>query len=255
MNVQIEIALIILSALLTGGFIIFFVENRQIEKDVIDRYRSIMDPYYHKLSNYLKLVFFINNSLIYKESDIKNVEKFKSYIEKLAKTGKEVFLTSNIVSYKESKELDLLNESINAVWWLYYEGGVDKYIDFDNDVSKALSTYILDAIIEISPSFKGIRIDENLIPFVSGEFYVNLWKPVKGITFDFEDWEKKCNSNKRLLFFSIAFVMIIMICTMLFYPILKCIYLITIPTMLCCVTFMFLLFRLNNLMKLSQSVF
>ncbi len=42
---------------------------------------------------------------------------------------------------------------------------------------------------------------------------------------------------------------------MLFYPTLKCIYLITIPTMLCCVTFMFLLFRLNNLMKLSQSVF
>jgi hypothetical protein len=42
---------------------------------------------------------------------------------------------------------------------------------------------------------------------------------------------------------------------MLFYPILKCIYFITIPTMLCCVTFMFLLFSLNNLMKLSQSVF
>lgn len=38
-------------------------------------------------------------------------------------------------------------------------------------------------------------------------FYGNIWKPVKGITFDFENWGKKCNSNKHLLFFSIAFVM------------------------------------------------
>lgn len=58
METQLDIAISILSALLTGGFILFFVENQHIEREVINEFRSIMDPFYHKLSNYLMFVIY-----------------------------------------------------------------------------------------------------------------------------------------------------------------------------------------------------
>ena len=65
MEGHINIAISILSALLTGGFILFFVENQHIERDVIERFRTIMNPYYHKLSAYLKFVYFISCRISY----------------------------------------------------------------------------------------------------------------------------------------------------------------------------------------------
>jgi len=38
MNNQIEIAVSILTSLLTGGFLLFFIENQHIEKDVVSRF-------------------------------------------------------------------------------------------------------------------------------------------------------------------------------------------------------------------------
>lgn len=55
MEPQLEIAITILSALLTGGFILFFIENQHIEKEVADIFKSIMNPYYSKLGDYLNL--------------------------------------------------------------------------------------------------------------------------------------------------------------------------------------------------------
>ena len=50
MDNTVQIAIDLLSALLTGGFLLFFIETMHIEHDVSQRFLSIMNPFYHKLS-------------------------------------------------------------------------------------------------------------------------------------------------------------------------------------------------------------
>ena len=44
MNSSVQIAVDILTALLTGGFLLFFIETMHIESDVKQRYKAIMNP-------------------------------------------------------------------------------------------------------------------------------------------------------------------------------------------------------------------
>ncbi len=48
MSDSVQIAVDILSALLAGGFLLFFIETMHIESDVKQRFKSIMNPFYHK---------------------------------------------------------------------------------------------------------------------------------------------------------------------------------------------------------------
>ena len=40
----------LLSAILTGGFLMLFIESQKLSASVIDRFQGIMKPFYHKLS-------------------------------------------------------------------------------------------------------------------------------------------------------------------------------------------------------------
>ena len=55
MEEQVSIIIPIIVALLTGGFIILFLENQHVGASVIERYHFIMQPFMHRLSNYFKL--------------------------------------------------------------------------------------------------------------------------------------------------------------------------------------------------------
>ncbi|MDD4590192.1 MAG: hypothetical protein PHG06_07155 [Parabacteroides sp.] len=241
MEIQINIAITILSALLTGGFILFFVENQHIERDIINKFRSIMDPFYHKLSNYLKFVYFINALIRYKTDNQDITDKFKSNVDKLSSKGGEVFAYSNNISYLSQKKLDILNDSINNVWYLFNEAQIKENIFLDTksysvfnneDIEKALS--------EISPLYTNRNIDINLLPYISGEFYSKVWQPLDYVTGNFEYWEKQCRLNKLLLILSLGLVMIVMISAMCF-PSVGCSLFITIPTIICCILFMIVL--------------
>ncbi len=80
MEEQINIAITILASLLTGGFILFFVENQHVERDVIDRFKMIMNPYYRKLSCYLSFVFFIQNRIRYEDTKTDYIPDVKTLI-------------------------------------------------------------------------------------------------------------------------------------------------------------------------------
>ena len=255
MDTQVNIAISILSALLTGGFIIFFVENQHIERDVIERFRSIMDPYYYKLSNYSKFVYFINGRIRYRAGELEYVSNFKSTIEKISRMGGEVFAYSNNIPYMSQKKLNGLNNSINNIWWLYSEAGVNEFVYIDTATYHVFGDdYIKDALSELFPTYAERTIDIDLLSFISAEFFTKVWQPISDATSNFEYWEKECKLNKRLLLLSLSFVMIIMIFAMVFSSDM-CSFFITIPTIMCCLLFLFVLFKLNMLMQLSHNIF
>lgn len=62
MEEQVSIIVSIITALLTGGFIILFLENQHVGATVIERYHFILQPFMHRLSNYFK---FLSSAKIY----------------------------------------------------------------------------------------------------------------------------------------------------------------------------------------------
>lgn len=62
MEEQVSIIISIIVALLTGGFIILFLENQHVGANVIERYHFVMQPFMHRLSNYFK---FLSSAKIY----------------------------------------------------------------------------------------------------------------------------------------------------------------------------------------------
>lgn len=252
---QVNFAVEILSALLAGGFILFFVENQHIERDVIDRFRILMDPYYHKLSCYLKFVYFIKERISFSSTDSKYVANFKFQLDEFSRKGVEVHLHSEDVPYKLHKELSELNDSINNVWWLYNEANVKDYITDDIEMGNIYSdSDIHDALSNISPKYKGQPINKKLLSSVSADFYVDIWQPVQYVTLNYEYWDKKCRFNKFILLFSLISVMLVLIVAMLFSSDINN-HIISTSTILCCLFFIFVLLQLNKLMKLSHNIF
>lgn len=254
MSTQIDIATIILATLLTGGFILFFVENQHVENDVIHRYHSLMDPYYHKLSLYLKFVYFINSRMSYSDLNVGYSRDFKSLIDNLAKIGSIIHISGKDVTYKSSEQLESLNKKISNVW--YYNDKnpfIRENISFDT-TQIFPDMQLIEVLSELSGKYINQSINKNLLPKVSGEFNTEIWEPVDHVTYEFEKWQKKCSSFKKLLITSIVFVMVILVIAMLSVNIF-CSILFTLPTILCCVAFVYILFKIKDLMNLSHNIF
>ncbi len=251
---QIEIATTILSALLTGGFILFFIENQHIESEVIHRYHAIMDPYYHKLSLYLKFVYFINSRIDYEDLNRVVGKKFYTLVEGLANLGSRIYITGKDISYMTSEQLESLNESINNVWYLNDDNpSIRENIKLNNSQIFP-DSQITEVLTELSGKYASHDIDKKLLPKVSGDFYGEIWEPVENVTYEFEKWQEKCTAFKKLLITSIVFVMAVLVLAMICGDILYHVYF-TAPTILSCLTFVFILFKINALMTLSHNIF
>lgn len=172
MEEHINIAISILSALLTGGFILFFVENQHIERDVIERFRTIMNPYYHKLSAYLKFVYSISCRISCSNPKDDYIQELRSLTKELSSLGSKVYVSGRDVSYMNAKELEILNEKINQIWYYYDKGWmVTNKIKVDPHKSMIHSdSQIMDALGDVSPRYANRSIDMILLPAVSGDF-------------------------------------------------------------------------------------
>lgn len=251
---QIEIAITILSALLTGGFILFFVENQHIESDVIHRYHAIMDPYYHKLSLYLKFVYFINYRIRYTALNKENYSKFKSLVDNLANLGSRIHISGKDSPYRTSLQLEGLNKDINNVWYLHDKNQfIREDINLDNSQIFP-DSQITEVLTGLSGKYASHDIDKKLLPKVSGDFYCEIWEPVENVTYEFENWQKRCTAFKKLLITSIVFVMVVLVFAMICGYILYHVYF-TAPTILSCLAFVFILYKINALMALSHKIF
>ena len=247
---QIEIAVSILSALLTGGFILFFIESQHIEQVVNDKFRSIMNPYYSKLSAFMVATYFIE--LRFKHP-AKNTPSEK-LIKEISKTGGLVHVSGRDIPYMDSKKLTVLNEKINNIWY-YYDKGHYKSISFDTSENHVFQKEeVFERINKISTQYSKYKFDKYLLPNIAGLFYIDIWQKVEYVTTNYEYWQTECNSNKNKILFSIALPMLILIFIMLLHQYINfCFF--AIPTVACCIVFIYNLISLNNLMKLSNDIF
>lgn len=222
MNDSIQIAVNILTALLTGGFLLFFVEIMHVESDVRQRFKSIMNPFYHKLSKLAVFVSYMKSSMT-----IPNEERGK-YLEEdlniIRKAGLTSCTSGRDIAFLKSGDLENLCEIINDVWIQ-----LDKSPSLMRDiiVHDGLSLNLAaEALCEVDYRYYGRKMDVPTMYKVMGDFYVEQWQPVEHCTPNFELWTKRALLTRVFVISSVALTMLSLIITMLWVdcitPIITC---------------------------------
>lgn len=256
MNNQIEIAVSILTSLLTGGFLLFFIENQHIEKDVISRFYSIMKPFYKKLTSYLQYVSWSKNVIQYDNRKADYISDLIPIMDELSRLAGQSIMSGNDIPVMKAAAIDKLCGKINHICYLYDKGWfVTEHISIEKGNGfQSSETRIKESLTAYNTKYSNSAVDINLLPKVSGDFYVEVWQPVQNVTYQYEWWQKKRKFSHYFLLGSIGLLMLSLITILLFSNIIGCIT-INYITAFCCCVFGYNIYELVRIKDKSNKIF
>lgn len=252
MEDQITNIITILTALLTGGFLMLFIENQQITTYVIERLHQRMNPFFHSFTNYVKFVSSFESCFSWKKCTTSNMKSMKQCIEDISKYGGKAVISGqdfSIYSFSAT-ELDSICEKINGIW--YYEdtniSDFNDNVSFDENHAKNFGEYSLEYLRGISPKYNHERLTKSLLPKVSGDFYADIYQPIQNVLYEYEYWMKKEKYFKNLAFVTISGNILFMLVILMFHQYLP----ICIAYLLCIICSGLLIYELYELMRIEK---
>lgn len=263
MEEQVSIIVSIITALLTGGFIILFLENQHVGANVIERYHFIMRPFMHRLSNYFK---FLSSAKVYfsikkglKQDDTEYVFVFNDLMDNLGQYAHPCIMSGQ--DYPPSKfsaaQLQRLCEGINKVWY-YWDDKRNYMIDYCTyDIGRAnrFCTFGRDYLREVFPDkYDEQAISIDLISDVSGTFYTEVYEPIQNVPFEYEHWCKQEKAFQITTFCTIGLCLATLMIILLlryFMPLL----IINLLTVLSIISLVYSLYKFARLENLSRKLF
>lgn len=263
MEEQVSIIIPIIVALLTGGFIILFLENQHVGANVIERYHFVMQPFMHRLSNYFKFLssakayFSINRGT--KKDDAEYVFLFNDLMDRLGHFAYPCIMSGQDypVSEFSAKQLMEICEEINNVWyyWDRKRNYMNDYCTYDSYKAELFGKYGREYLNEVFPhKYDEINFSLSLISDVSGTFYANVYEPIKNVPFEFEKWCEKEDEFKKLTFVTIGLCMVTLVVILLLrYIIPMCV--MNFLTLLNIVLLASCLYKFSKLESLARRVF
>jgi hypothetical protein len=256
MNNQIEIAVSILTSLLTGGFLLFFIENQHIEKDVVSRFYSTMKPFYNKLTNFLKYVNWSKSVIQYDDPKAAYISDLVLIMDELSRLAGISIVSGSEIPVMKAKAIDNLCEKINNIWYLYDKGWfVTEHISIDKGNGyHSWETLIKESLTTYNAKYSNSAVDIDLLPKVSGDFYVEVWQPVQNVTYQYEWWQNKRKFSHYFLLGSIGLLMLSLITILLFSNIIGC-SIINYITVFCCCIFGYNIYELVRIKDKSNKIF
>lgn len=200
-----------LSAILTGGILMLFVESQKLSASVIDRFQGIMKPFYHKLSNYMKFVSSFRSAIII--DVVKGDERIKCLKEDIDDFSRLCVAYDLPTGYYSGKELENLCNRINNVWYVisHKKGYTKEFISLDLHCLSIVEERARKYLSEIDRKYENETLDLDTFAQVSGDFYSDLYAPVERITYEYEHWQKKEKQYKILSFSSLVVTLVSML--------------------------------------------
>lgn len=199
-----------LAALLTGGFLMLFIESQKLSASVTDRFQRIMKPFYHKLSNYLRVAYYFNRSMkIDNRDDDDRIAVLKHDLDKFSKICSESDLPTGY--YSEVRLFDTCNR-INNVWLYINNSYLRQFFTLDSHCISMVEDRLRVYVAEVSHKYDNTSLDLESFAQISGEFYSEIFIPVEGITRDYEKWQRE-ERNYRIL--SIGALMVTLVSMLL----------------------------------------
>lgn len=159
MEEQVSIIASIITALLTGGFIILFLDNQHVGATVIERYHFVMQPFMHRLSNYFK---FLSSATTYfsitkgtKKDEAEYVFKFNDLMDKLGHYAYPCIMSGQDypTSKFTAKQLENICNDINNVWyyWDRKHNYMIDYCSYDTRKAEQFCTLGKECLKEVFP--------------------------------------------------------------------------------------------------------
>ena len=178
-----NILLSILNSIITGGFILVFVEIGNRKNRENDRHDQIMRPFMHKLSSYFRFLSWCRSHLKYPKELNEKEKEFKRLFEELSRYGEKAIHSGGDYGIEDfsAKKLDDICFKINNIW--YWRDRMHPCnISWDNKLTGS-ENYIAKELKEFFPNYLTLAKDINLISKVSGDFYTDIYLLIKDTTY------------------------------------------------------------------------
>ena len=205
----------ILTAIITGGFILVFVEIGNRKNREMDSFYQSADPFMKKLSSYLRMISWCQMHIKYPSDIDEKEENFKSIVDKLSKYGSRLIMSGK--NYRAgnftASQIDNIANAINNIWYWHDKMNpcrlkFDKSVTFQEEL-------VWKEISEINPVYMSNAISIRLISDISGDFYVNIYQPIENDLYRHEVYIKQYAFQTRFVSIGVFFVLVIL-CSMTF---------------------------------------
>lgn len=210
------IALAIMTSIITGGFVLVFVEIGNRKNRENDRHDGIIGPFIHKLSAYFRFMSWCHGHIAYPRELNGNEIAFKNLIEKIRKYGDRLILSGGDY-FLDSFSAERLHEiaiDINNIWY-YYDKMRPCNLQWEETPSSSDPDYISKELREVNPMYITELRDIHLVAKVSGDFYCDIYQPVEFETYRHEAYLKQYNN--LTIWVSVFFsIVLLILCLMLF---------------------------------------
>ena len=210
-----NILLPILTSIITGGFILVFVEIGNRKNRENDRYDQIMGPFMHKLSAYFRFIYWCRGRIRYPKELNEYETNFKHLIEGISKYGGKLINSGGdytIDNFSPKELLEICEYQTSNIWYYYDKMNPCNLIWEDDEVTKA---FITKELKEIFPNYLSHPLNVDLVSNVSGNFYNDIYQPIANETFKHERDIHHYKLQTIIVAISVAFVLVVL-CVMLF---------------------------------------
>lgn len=208
------IALAILTSIITGGFVLVFVEIGNRKQRENERFDQKITPFMHKLSAYFRFMSWCSHRIIYPKPTEGYNKAFMELVNFLGGYGGRAIISGGDyqIDYFNAAELEDIALKINNVWY-YHDKMYPCTLTWDT--LGGSEDYINKELREINSLYHGIPHDVNMVAKVSGDFYVDIYQPIEYETYRHEAFVKQYKRNTIVVAGAFLFVLAVL-CTMLY---------------------------------------
>lgn len=204
-----QIVLSILSSIITGGFVLVFVEIGNRKNRENDKYEHIMYPFMHKLSSYFRYISWCQSHIIYSNPPTSNEKKIKLLIGEIARYGGMAITSGGDygINYFTASKLKEIALDINNIWYWHDNMNPCK---MTWDSSMPDGEFISKELKEINPVYLQHEQNIDLIAKVSGDFYIYVYQPIEVNTYNHETYQKHYKLQTIIVSCFVCFVLLVL---------------------------------------------
>lgn len=202
------IALAILTSIITGGFVLVFVEIGNRKNRENDRHEQIMTPFYHKLSAFFRFISWGRSYIIYPKPLEGYEEDFKELVKRIGDYGGRAITSGGDyeVDYFSAEKLNEIALDINNIWYFH-----DKMhpcrLGWQQQLRGTEELFLKD-LKEVNPVYLKEKLDVSLLAKVSGEFYTDIYQLIEYETYKHEAYQEQ---YKRQTCIVVTFVCLVLL--------------------------------------------
>lgn len=196
----------VLTSIITGGFILVFVEIGNRKNRENDRHDQMMVPFMHKLSSYFRFLNWCSHRIKYPKQMTEYEKNFKSLVTEIGGYGGRAIASGGDyeVGYFTADKLNNICLSINNIWY-YHDKMNPCRLTWDDRGLDEL--FIAKELKEFLPNYLSHTRNVNLVSKVSGDFFTDIYQPIEYETYKHEAYVEHFKRQSIFVAIAVSFVL------------------------------------------------